>query len=535
MRACVRLGSVFVAAACAFASVALWPVPLAAVQEGETPGKATYDRWCAVCHGAEGQGDGPAAEYMLPRPRDFTLALYQIRSTASGQIPTDADILRVIDEGMPGTTMPGWREILSDRERRELVDYLKSFSRFFAQGEAETLEFGRAPRASDEALAEGREFYERIECYTCHGDAGRGDGSSAPTLEDDLDHPIRAADLTANWTFNGGGSVEEIFHRLRTGLDGTPMPSFSDLLDADFMTEEQLWNVAHYVRSLAPADPPAIREVVSASLIDPESTLPSQVDDPAWGEAERFYIPLVGQIVVSPRWFDPRVEAVWVEALHDGSELALRVSWTDPSRSPDPRWGEWKTAVLEAMAPDEGEPVDPTAPHPDRLAVQFPTEIPEGMVRPYFLMGDGRTPVYLWQWNSDEGATEALARGMASVSPLDASGGEGALAHEAAWEDGQWRVVFRRPLASAHDEGLTFEVGRAVPIAFSAWDGDHGETDTRRAVSSWYFVYLEEPRPATVFVAPLLATLLTAGLGLLVVTRAQKRERVSGSRTIEDS
>ena len=39
-------------------------------------GKVTYDRWCAGCHGVDGDGTGVAAEYMLPRPRDFTRALY---------------------------------------------------------------------------------------------------------------------------------------------------------------------------------------------------------------------------------------------------------------------------------------------------------------------------------------------------------------------------------------------------------------------------------------------------------------------------
>src|SRR5687767_14550984 len=86
-------------------------------------GKATYDKWCAGCHGATGAGDGPAAAYMLPRPRDFTKGVYQIRTTASGELPTDGDIKRIIDDGMPGTAMPGWREMISASERDALVAY----------------------------------------------------------------------------------------------------------------------------------------------------------------------------------------------------------------------------------------------------------------------------------------------------------------------------------------------------------------------------------------------------------------------------
>ena len=54
-----------------------------------TKGEAIYEKWCAGCHGDTGAGDGPAAAYMLPRPRNFTGAVYKIRTTASGQLPTE--------------------------------------------------------------------------------------------------------------------------------------------------------------------------------------------------------------------------------------------------------------------------------------------------------------------------------------------------------------------------------------------------------------------------------------------------------------
>src|SRR5438094_594083 len=81
-----------------------------------THGKAVYVKWCAGCHGETGAGDGPAAAYMLPRPRNFTGAVYKIRTTASGQLPTDADLLRAIDEGLPGSAMPPCKGRLSGAE-----------------------------------------------------------------------------------------------------------------------------------------------------------------------------------------------------------------------------------------------------------------------------------------------------------------------------------------------------------------------------------------------------------------------------------
>ncbi|MEX1256476.1 MAG: c-type cytochrome [Gemmatimonadota bacterium] len=486
-------------------------------------GQEVYERWCASCHGIEGTGDGSAAARMLPRPRDFTRGIYQVRTTATGDIPSDADILHVINVGMPGTTMPGWEGQLPASDREALVAHVKSFYPPFETLPVPTpLEFGGASGSSADRIAEGRIFYDSIECFQCHGQAGRGDGSSAPPLEDDWGSPIRAADLTQNWRFNGGGTVENIYRRLRTGLDGTPMAQFSDLIDAGFMTEEQLWSLAHYVRSLSPERTPAPREVIRIQRVDP-GLIPNDLADPRWDELEPAYVPLVGQIVARPRWFDPSVNTVWVQGMHDGYELVLKLTWNDRSLSPDPVWTtDWQARVLAAMEPREDGDLAP-GPRPDRLTVQWGNEIPEGMDLPYFLMGDARTPVFLWQWRSDEARVE---RGVANGINAIRSSGPGGVTAEAQWADGQWQLLLRRSFEPTDVENeLRFEVGRAIPFALFAWDGDNGEAGARGAISSWYYIYPEEEVPASTYVTPLLAFLVTGGLGLFVVGRAQRRER----------
>ncbi len=516
----------------------------AAAQDAAHPGKPVYDKWCAGCHGVDGRGSGPAAAYMLPRPRDFTQALYQIRTTSSGSLPTDADILRMIDDGMPGTAMPGWRTALSSQERNNLVSYLKTFSRFFETDQPQLMEFSRPTRMNAETLEEGARVYQQMECFKCHGQAGRGDGQSAPTQEDNNGFPIRPADLTEPWYFNGGGTVEDIFRRFRTGLDGTPMPSYSDALAAGVVTEDQLWALAHYVKEMG-GETPRVREVVRADRV--EGALPAGVDDEAWDAVERFYIPLVGQIIVKPRWFAPMVDGVWVQALHDGNELVVRVSWSDPSNSPAPEWSEWRRLVGETMEPKEEDVVvvsDPTtaasgpsaqagpaAPAaldlPDALVVQFPRRIPSGMERPYFFMGSARDPVYLWRWQSrGQPVAEMLGRGPGRLDPSPATNG---LTGESSFADGQWRVLFRRALAAQDTaNALTFATGQSIPMAIFAWDGDNTEHGLRGAISTWYFIYLAEPVSGTLYATPILAMLLTAGLGVFAVGRAQKRERESG-------
>jgi DMSO reductase family type II enzyme heme b subunit len=495
------------------------------IAQAAHPGKAVYDRWCAACHGYDGQGDGVAAAYMLPRPRDFTSGLYQIKSTPSGALPSDDDILSVIDEGMPGTAMPGWRGTLTSAQRRALVEYLKTFSHFFeTEPTPQPLRPGRQPRVSEAGLAEGREVYDLLECWQCHGNSGRGDGRSAFEQVDDDGFPVRPANLHKSWHFTGGSRTEDIFLRLMTGLEGTPMPSQAEAVEAGVITEEQLWRLAQYVRSLSPERPPRTRDVVRAELVD--RPLPITPDDAAWDEAEEFYFPLVAQIIVKPRWFAPSVSGVWVRALHNGSELALLVRWHDPSRSPDPLWLEWQERVLATMEPTEGGPTEPRT-LPDALAIQFPRSIPTGMERPYFLMGSAREPVYLWWWRSEpEGAVEASGTGIGWIEPLPAA--QQALQSASSWSDGEWRLVLRRPVeAEAGDGRLMFEPARAIPIAFYVWDGDNGETETRAAISTWFYLYLDEPASNSIYVLPIAATLLTFGLGLVIVVRAQRRPRTA--------
>ena len=505
---------------------ALFPLPPSLFPQDTTDGKLVYEKWCAGCHGETGAGDGAAAPYMLPRPRDFTGAVFKIRTTASGQLPTDADILRAVDQGLAGTAMPEWKTRLTDRERRDVIAYIKTFSAFFTDTSQRpsSLQFGAAPGggASTEALRIGRQFYDSLACRKCHGDRGRGNGPSAPTLHDDAGLPIFAADLSQNWRFRGGGTVEDIYRRLRTGVDGTPMPSFSDLIDQKFLTEEELWRLAQYVRSLSPERAPEVRDVIHAAQL--EKTLPSSPTDSAWSRVERYWVPLVGQLIRKARWFAPAVSGVWVQAAHDGKTVVLRVSWDDRSQSPDSAWLEFTGRVLETVAADDSTP--PTAaPWPDQLAIQFPLAIPEdanAMERPYFLMGSATQPVYQWRWTSGAGGgTAGLARG---VERFDAVPGA-ALAAQAVYDQGEWQVLLSRSLATADTSNqFQFRTGRPLPLAFFAWDGSNGESGSRMAVSTWYFLSLDTPTPPRVFISPVLAMVVTLGLGWTVVRRAQRRK-----------
>jgi hypothetical protein len=160
----------------------------------------------------------------------------------------------------------------------------------------------------------------------------------------------------------------------------------------------------------------------------------------------------------------------------------------------------------------------------DQLVVQFPRAIPAGMERPYFLLGNARDPVYLWRWQSQpESATEMVGRGMSRLDPI---AGDAMVSAQSVYDEGEWRVVFRRALAAPDTTNrITFAATQPIPVGFFAWDGDNGESGTRGSISTWYFIYLDQPTPGTVYATPVLAFILTAGLGLFAIGRAQRRGR----------
>ncbi len=116
----------------------------AAAQIGDADrGEEIYARRCVGCHGEEGDGEGPAAERLNPPPRDFSLGLYKIKTTAfDDDISNDADLMRMIRDGMPGTAMPGWSDVLSERDMLDLIAYIKTFAGFEEEEPSEQVDYG---------------------------------------------------------------------------------------------------------------------------------------------------------------------------------------------------------------------------------------------------------------------------------------------------------------------------------------------------------------------------------------------------------
>lgn len=228
-------------------------VPLTSAQEshiggvtGEASrGRQLYRRYCVGCHGPLGDGRGENAQWIDPKPRNFVTGTFKCRSTPSGALPTDEDLYKSVTRGFVNSNMPSWLP-LTEQQRADLIAYVKTFSaRFNEEMPPSPLQVPSEPETNQQSMQRGNELFQKMNCWSCHGKEGRGDGPSAQTLLDNRGFAIPPYDFAAGTRFKCGESNQDLYRILMTGLDGTPMPSY-----ANGLTPEQAWDLVHFVRTL---------------------------------------------------------------------------------------------------------------------------------------------------------------------------------------------------------------------------------------------------------------------------------------------
>lgn len=525
-------------------------------------GKTLYLKYCAQCHGDKGDGEGYATPHLSPRPRNFTTGKFKVRTTPNGALPTHQDIVNIIRHGMPYTSMPAW-PTLSDQQLSELAYYITTFSPDFANPERvpKPLEFPSGPGSTAESIALGKKLYEETGCARCHGNHGRGDGLSAPTLKDDWNYPIRAANLAQSWTFRGGSTREDIFRTMSTGFNGTPMPAFTDGL-----TPEQRWAITDFIVSLSGSGGPGYTNLVIARHVPERIDLAKGAASFASARVARF--PVIGQIMEPGRAFHPAATSVTVQAIHDAESIAILVRWHDMSAQkagtngpslvvpPEEEEGTGAAAgegaegdvfggadVAPAAAGETQKPgaaQDPFADasaeaaaaseFSDAVSIQIPSQALTGARKPYFLFGDGENSVDLWLFDlAQPDPLQFTGKGSADVAPNATHDVTGV----ASYDQGEWSVIFKRPLRPA--SGAAFSTGEFMPIAFSVWDGFSRERGSRRGLTTWYSLYVE-PEVVPSAVGPMVRTaLLILGIELAVIGwvrwRVRARQELGGEPT----
>jgi mono/diheme cytochrome c family protein len=546
-----------------FKTEELAPLPSAEMIEA---GKRVYFTKCVWCHGVDGAGDGPGADRLWPRPRNFNQGTFKIRHTASGELPLfDAtkpiagqnDLFETVTHGLPGSAMPAWDGILSEEQRLQVLSFVTTQlvkDRKFDDKVTETktvLQLGTiAPvAASKESLEKGAELIKEKKCIECHGLDGRGDGN-AFNLKDDWGFSIQPANWHKCWNFRGSRrdpyNVKNIFRTFSTGVNGTPMPSF-----ADSTSVEERWNIANFVNSLCErdtegqplsidplTDKPKINFVIRSGSVEGE--IPDDPESDAWKLRERKYVALGGQITHKPRNFVNRLDDMWVKSIYNDKTIAFMFQWDDRTKSVadgplpfEPTEVNLNPELVEEQLPKTGE-ADSIAGKQNRfkvfndaIGIEFPVkwqELPPPE-KPRYIFGDSKYPVDIVKWEANGLIKAFTGTGWDQDFQDRDDYTEKIKVRKAEWVNGRWTVIIERPLKADFDEDTQFDVGKYIPTVLFAWDGHNGDAGRKMAVSAFYYLVLEPPIPKETYIYPAVVAVGVVFLeGWFFTRRANKRK-----------
>ena len=548
-----------------FKSGTLAPEPSADMIEA---GKRVYFTKCVWCHGVDGGGDGPGADRLWPRPRNFNQGTFKIRHTASGELPLfDAkkpvpgqnDLFETVTHGLPGSAMPPWEGILTEEQRLQVLSFVTTQlvkDRKFTDTKSESqtvlqLAELKPIAASEESLKKGAELIVEKKCVECHGMEGRGDGN-AFNLKDDWGFSIQPANWHKCWNFRGSRqdpyNVTNIFRTFSTGVNGTPMPSF-----ADNTTVEERWHIANFVNSLCEreadgkplqidplADKPKINFVLSAGVVEGE--IPADPENELWTKRARRYVAMGGQITHKPRNFVNRIDDIWVKALYNDQHLVFMFQWDDRTKSAAEGKLPWApTSVnvdVKEQDPKTGEEGS-IAMHQnnytvynDAIAVQTAVKWKElpSPIKPRYLWGSNEQfPVDILKWEADGSLRAFKGTGWDKDFEERFNYEENIKVLHSEWKNGRWTVMIQRPLGNKtdqdYDEDTFFEMGQYIPTVFFAWDGHNGDAGRKMAVSAFYYTFLEPPTPREAYIYPIVIAVGVVLLEGWVLTRRSNKRK----------
>lgn len=287
-------------------------------------GAEVYALRCQQCHGVNGDGLGIAAEFLSPRPRDYTKGIFKFTSTPYGAKPRRSDLLATLRRGVTGTSMPSFDD-LSPEDLNAVVDYviflaqrgeLQNEMVIMAQDDEEivpeyvdeaatgivdrwteaqtqlVMPQTPMPQFSEETVAKGQELFMKQACNKCHGSNGRGGSLGGVEIGmDSWGQKAAAADLTSGM-FRGGGRPIDIYRRIYSGINGTPMPAFNEVFAKE---PDDIWYLVHFIRetgerrrrNLPPLEEPAVTPTTTPAEESPAGESPATEADDATKAADR--------------------------------------------------------------------------------------------------------------------------------------------------------------------------------------------------------------------------------------------------------
>jgi hypothetical protein len=231
--------------------------------------------------------------------------------------------------------------------------------------------------------------------------------------------------------------------------------------------------------------------IIRARLV--EGPLPAEPEDGGWAKVSPMTLPLSGQVITRPVWPEPTARALTVRSLHNGIDIAFLLEWQDNTKNDRLTPGTFRDGVAIGL--------------------------PLGDAPAFFCMGQLDHYINIWHWKADwqsdidrraaktsekarDGVRtfEVIPRRVSSVEDLIGGGfttlttkeKQGRVQGKAAWKDGVWRVVMRRPLASEEQENEAKLIpGRVQTVSFAVWNGENKERNGQKAVAPWFQLVID--------------------------------------------
>lgn len=508
-----------------------------------------YVKHCVACHGADGHGDGPASEYLFPKPRAF-------RDSQLRFAPTSAAIVRTIGDGVPRSAMPGFAGVLGERQIAGLAKLVAGLTERSTGGtslsqSSSFVSVPEPPYFTSGLVEYGASLFRSIGCVNCHGQTGHGEGAGAEGLLDSLGKPVRPADL-ASGLFKSGQRPEDLFRAIVAGVPGTPMPVYGPMLIPDWESGAKdvtrIWALVAYAQSLARARLPGKDSGTEFHVQTADEAMLATPGHVGWVKVT--HTPLA----VRPLWF--RVEETLtlnVSVVRAGDRIGVHVWWDDATCDVNQDSGKFPdgVAVMFAMG-DEVPPLpmgvqieqQPTSAPVNiwhwKASRQFdassgrrhdadePRVLPDGS---YHLFGpppEASSPVPIppsMAADQDLRLTDPLYRtatvagnihadpALLSHAALEANAiGFGTLTYQpaeyqdlrstAVWAHGHWFVTIHRQI-SANSDDIEFLPGKRIPITVAVWNGSKGDRNGTKLISGWHWLVVDKvdgdavPAPAT--------------------------------------
>ena len=231
--------------------------------------------------------------------------------------------------------------------------------------------------------------------------------------------------------------------------------------------------------------------IIRARLVEGE--LPTGPEDASWAKVSPMTLPLSGQVITRPVWPEPTARALTVRSLHNGTEIAFLLEWQDNTKNDRLTPGTFRDGVAIGL--------------------------PLGDAPAFFCMGQLDHYINIWHWKADwqsdidrraaktsekarDGVRtfEVIPRRVSSVEDLIGGGfstlttkeKQGRVQGKAAWKDGVWHVVMRRPLVSEEQENEAKLIpGRVQTVSFAVWNGENKERNGQKAVAPWFQLVID--------------------------------------------